>query len=373
MFHYINKLTKFSFLYTIFLVIETIAISTNYIFAQTVHTVSINPKIPAQFESFQEALDAAAAGDMIYVHPAKDNYDGEDSVIINKAVTIIGGGFYNDKNTYAGEITKFNRIRILPTAGKIKIANLAASRIIIEGSDSNIINDLDLEYIYADRVDLITNNGYFLSNELHIINAILPLIFFENWEQIEETAKINIENNILGQIANGGGVNLLIRNNIFNPSIFGKIALANVYNATIANNIFIGDDAENSIGISTTDFCIYERNLSYETNDNFVGGTDNIIGANNFNNRNPSFTSVLSNWNTIERIVQSNFNLVNGSPAIGSGTEGTDIGISGGAYPFNPQIRYGFPHVKSIKVNNPVLGISDTLRFTIEGVFPSQN
>jgi|GEM_PF-4075363 len=373
MFHYINKLTKFSCLYATFLVFTVSTFTTNHIFAQTVHTVSINPKIPAQYEDFQEALDAAQAGDMIYVHPAKDNYDGEDSVIINKAVTIIGGGFYNDKNTYAGEITKFNRIRVLPNAGKIKIANLAASRIIIEGSNSNTFNDVDLEFIYADRIDFLADNGSFLSSELHIINSILPLVFFENWEQIGETARINIENNILGQIANGGGVNLLIRNNIFNPSIFGKLALANVYNATIANNIFYGDDSENSIGISTTDFCIYERNLSFETNDNFVGGTDNVIGANNFNNRNPSFTAVLSNWNTLERIVQSNFNLVNGSPAIGSGTEGTDIGISGGAFPFNPQIRYGFPHVKSINVNNPVLGVSDTLRFTIEGVFPSQN
>jgi hypothetical protein len=341
--------------------------------AQNIHTVSINPKIPAQFDDLQTAINAATAGDVIYVHPATDNYDGEDSLVIDKAITIIGGGYYNDKNTYAGEITKFNRIRIKPVAGKIKIANLAAGRIILEGVEGNTFENLSIEYVYADRIDIEAANGTFSSNKLHIINSILPLVFFENWNQIDATAKINIENNIIGQIANGGGVNLFIRNNIFNPEIFGKLALANMYNATIVNNIFFGNEMENSIGVSTTDFCIYDRNLSYQTIDSFNGGTDNVIGANNFNNKNPSFTSVSGDWDTLERIVKSNFTLATGSPAIASGTEGTNIGTSGGEFPFSPQTRYGHPHVKSIKVNNPVLGTSDTLRFTIEGVYPSQN
>ncbi|MEM1138179.1 MAG: hypothetical protein AAGI07_20290, partial [Bacteroidota bacterium] len=172
---------------------------------------------------------------------------------------------------------------------------------------------------------------------------------------------------------NGGGVNLFIRNNIFHPEIFGKIALANIYSATIINNIFYGNDNENGIGTNTADFCIFDRNLSYQTSDSFNGGIDNIFGSNNFQNKNPSFISVVGDWDSLEKIVKSDFRLNTGSPAIGSGTEGTDIGITGGAFPFSTLTRYSYPHVQSININNPVLGISDTLRFTIKGIFPTQN
>ncbi len=371
MYYYINKITNLSKIIT-FVSTVCLLFSLQTV-AQTIYTVSKNPKIPAQYDDLQTALDLANANDVIYVHPAVENYDGLDSLVIEKPISIIGGGFYNDDRTYAGEITKFNKIRIKPVNGKVKIANLAASRITIEGNAGGTIDNLRLEYVYTDRLNIEAKGSAFASNSLYIINSILPLISFEEWPALVESARINIENNIIGQIANGGSSHLLIRNNIFNPAIFGKIALANVFNATLANNIFFGDDEENAIGTNSTEFCIYDRNLSYQTTDGFHGGTDNVIGSNNFSNKNPSFTSVSGNWDTLEKIVRSNFTLVTGSPAIGSGTEGTDIGISGGEFPFNPRSRYGHPHVKSIKINNPVLGVSDTLRFTIEGVYPSSN
>lgn len=373
MHYYITKLvleSKFiSLIYSIFLIFFT----QTYGLGQTIHTVSTNPKIPAQYDDLNTAINAASANDIIYVHPSSENYDGEDSLVIDKPLSIIGGGFYNNSRTYAGEITRFNKIRIKPVNGEVKIANLLSNRIIIEGNSIGTHENVKIEYVYTDRLDIEASENKFNSNSLHIINSILPLVSFENWLNIGEEATINIENNIIGQIANGGGKNLLIRNNLFNPAIFGKIALANIYNATIANNIFYGDDGENAIGISTTEFCIYDRNLSYETSDSFSGGIDNIIGGNNFNNKNPSFTTVNRSWNTLERVVVFNFTLVTGSPAIGNGTEGTDIGIGGGEFPFTPSSRYGHPHVNSIKVNNPVLGVSDTLRFTIEGIYPTRN
>jgi len=373
MHYYINILMRLSKPLTSIMAMCTLLALAHTSIAQTIHTLSINPKIPAQYDDLQTVINLANANDIIYVHPAAENYDGNDSLVIDKPLTIIGGGFYNDNLTYAGDITKFNKIRIKPGNGKIKIANLSANRIIVEGDTENTFEDLRIEYVFTDRLDFEANNNKFLSNSLRVINSIIPLISFESWNEIDEFAKINIENNIIGQIANGGGTNLLIRNNIFNPTIFGKIALANLYNATIVNNIFYGDDEENAIGASTTNFCIYDRNLSYQTSDVFRIGIDNVIGNNNFNNRNPSFTSLFRNWDTVAEIVRSNFSLLTGSPAIGSGTEGTDIGIGGGEFPFTPSSRYGLPHVKSIRVNNPVLGESDTLRFTIEGIYPTQN
>ncbi len=51
------------------------------ILAQGTKTVSINPNIPAQYTDIQSALDAAVAGDTLFIHPASDRYDGEDSIL----------------------------------------------------------------------------------------------------------------------------------------------------------------------------------------------------------------------------------------------------------------------------------------------------
>ncbi|WP_020528600.1 hypothetical protein [Flexithrix dorotheae] len=341
-------------------------------YGQKVLTLSMNPNIPAQYGTLDEAMAAASTGDTLYIHPAKGYYDGEDSLVLDKALVLIGGGFYNGSDEFAGEESKFNKIVVRGEGDNSVIANLYIDRLSFESSNDTDISfdNITVKNNYISRIDLFTRNGAFSTTGISIRKNIIPLIFFNGWESIGNEAIIDIENNIIGQIANGGGNRLTIRNNMFNPRLFGTNSLFEINNATIINNIFYGYNDYQGIGISTCSFCIFERNLSYRVSDEFVGGQGNIIGANNLENLNPSFTSGTGEWTKLSQIMAVDLTLKEGSPAIGSGSEGTNIGISGGRYPYNQLKRFAFPHVKSIDINAPVIGVDDMLRFTIKGEFP---
>ncbi|MBX2844397.1 MAG: hypothetical protein KTR26_21725 [Flammeovirgaceae bacterium] len=342
------------------------------IFCQDVLTVSMNPNIPAQYGSLNDAMAVATTGDTLYIHPAKGYYDGEDSLVLDKALVLIGGGFYNGAEEFGGEESKFNKIVLRGEADNSVISNLYIERLSFESTNDTDLsfNNITVNNNYISRVDLFTRNGSFSTTGISFRKNIIPLIFFNEWENVGNESVIEIENNIIGQLANGGGNHLTIRNNMFNPRLFGTTSLFNVNNATVINNIFYGYNDLQGIGISTCSYCIIDRNLSYRVSDEFEGGIGNVIGASNLENQNPSFTSGTGNWSTLQLIMAVDLTLKSGSPALNSGSEGTNIGISGGRFPFNHLKRFAFPHVKSIDINAPVIGVDDMLRFTIKGEFP---
>ncbi|MDW7695748.1 hypothetical protein R9C00_24735 [Flammeovirgaceae bacterium SG7u.111] len=343
------------------------------ILAQGTKTVSINPNIPAQYTDIQSALDAADAGDTLFIHPASDRYDGEDSIFITKPLVLIGGGIYNDSLEYGGLETKFNRIVLTGAADNSTIANMMIERLVIRDSvvANTTFDGITITSNYINRIDLFSTDSVFSSSDFVIKNNIIKLVFFNAWEAIEGDVKLAIENNIIGQIANGNGDEFSIRNNIFNPAIFGGTALFNVSGATIFNNIFYGYTEKRGIGTKSCNNNIFDYNLTQETNDDLSGGTDNVFGSNNIENTNPLWVSRYSYFSSLDNIMRSNFELQEGSPAKDSGSAGTNIGLTGGRFPFNPRVRFGYPHVRSIEINNPVLGADNVLKFTIEGIFPN--
>jgi len=63
------------------------------------------------------------------------------------------------------------------------------------------------------------------------------------------------------------------------------------------------------------------------------------------------------------------FNLADGSPGENGGTDGEDIGIYGGSFPFN---KYGYPpnmpYPVFMEITNPVIGVGGTLNVVFEAV-----
>lgn len=343
------------------------------ILAQGSKTVSINPNIPAQYTDIQLALDAATAGDTLFIHPAAKTYGGEDSIYITKPLVLIGGGIYNDSLEYGGLETRFNKIILTGAADNSTIANMVIGRLVVRDSiaANTAYDGITITHNHINRVDFFSTDSTFSSTDFIIKNNIINLVFFNAWEAVDGDVQLAIENNIIGQIANGSGDEFAIRNNIFNPSIFGGTALFNVSGATIFNNIFYGNIEKKGIGTKSCNNNIFDYNLTQETNDDLSGGTDNVFGSHNIESTNPLWVNRRDDFNSLEEIILSNFSLQDGSPAKGSGSSGTDIGLTGGRFPFNPQIRFGYPHVRSIKINNPVLGADDILKFTIQGIFPN--
>lgn len=355
-----------------FIFLVALWLGNGILFGQKVITVSINPKIPAQYSDIFQALNDAQAGDTLYLHPAKGYYDGTDSITLVKPVVIIGGGFNNPSSQYTGLTTMLNKIIITGEADNTLIANLSATRIHFEAKDpaDDLFQNITLSHNYVDRVEVIATSGVFKSDSLVIRNNISPVIFFKNWTEIGETAEISIENNILGQVANGGGENLIIRNNLFTPGIFGKTALVKLYDTNVFNNVFWGDSLRNTTGLSSCTSIIYDYNLSYRTASE-GSGTENVIGTNNIGTS-PEFTSTPKQILSLNTILNLNFTPKSNSRLIGNGSEGTDIGITGGRFPFTSQSKFPFPYVSSVLISNPVLGGNTLLKFTITGEYPKQ-
>lgn len=150
-----------------------------------------------------------------------------------------------------------------------------------------------------------------------------------------------ISNNIIyGSIyVNVAGSNTTILNNNFMASSGGDHAFNSKFqDCLVTNNIFYGITPSflNGGGSTSTEFQRnnFTNNLVYSTGDDTMppsGGGSGNSGSGNITGQSPLFTNaqLLNTWST-----DYDFTLQGGSPAIDAGSDGTDIGISGGSYPF---------------------------------------
>ncbi len=342
-------------------------------FAQKVWTVSANPVIPAQYTSLQAAIDAASTGDIIYLHPAAVTYGGVEGIVLNKAVSIIGGGMYNN---YTGRFNRLSsvigKLFIRGNADNSKIANCFINRVFFENTTSidTRYQSFILEYNYIGRVDFTPFQGVISAVQMQFRNNVIGNLNFNEWRNFGDDFDLLVQNNIIALVSNGGGKAITFRNNLFNPKSLATISLEKMDGSTFINNIFYGNGQTTSIGIANTSACIFDYNLSFATIDGFNGGDSNSFGANNLPDTDPLFTKIQDDFLNLDYIFRSDFTLLEGSPAIGAGAGNTDIGITGGEWPFYPNQPYSFPIISELKVSNPVVNQDETLRFTIKAENP---
>ena len=343
----------------------------------TIHTVSNNPKIPAQFEDIQTAIGIANDGDTIHVQPSGTTYS---NIILNKNLVLIGGGFFNTEAFFLGFESQITQITILQNADQTVIADFLINNILIKSEDSEESHDnITLIHNAIGKIEFtITNSVLFFSGEnISIRNNLINNISFVNWSDVQPKINIIIENNIIGWINDAGGENILIKNNLFNPKFGGpSLALSRLSDCVISSNIFLGHNNK-SIGVNTTTGCIYDRNLSFLVIDEFSSPTENInvFTANiSLVNQNDLLFNTNVDFNTnLRTIMNIDFTLVENSAAIASGSDGTDIGILGGNFPFRHNERFAYPYISSVQINNPVLGKDSKLIFTIKANYPNGN
>jgi hypothetical protein len=290
----------------------------NTLYAQTIYIV--NPTgVPAGVNvhtTLQSAVDAASDGDIIYLMPnsATVNLD------LTKRLTLIGSGFYNPV--------------------RIGLLNLK------EGASGSIIDGIHITgYIYIDAhlSGIAIRNCVFEGGAGHHINlavnrSINGLVINNNIFRGHHSAiylgssssnhsNVIVQNNLIR--TNGTGINAgngtVIRNNIFLGMNTGWMAL-NIRDSIVENNIFYAVAV--SSGVYTSSF---RNNISSLGNFDFIGsngnfGSDNVVTDPMFEDLEESQVIWIPGWN---------LNLLPGSPAIGVGTDGTDIGLFGGPNPFN--------------------------------------
>ncbi len=346
--------------------------------AQTIRIADNNPNAPTGpniYATVQAAHDAAVAGDIVFVQPSLTSYGG---VTVNKQITLRGIGFNTGKDlsytSTVGDIALTNRADNSSNASGTIIDGIAMNFLYIgnpTGSFTYTLSNVTIKnstmnsiwrftgYAPLQNITLTRNTIYFLlfveasSDGLQIYqNVITGGMQFGIVTSVPGagnpcncavsaggtlTSSI-ISNNIFLQasntIFNSNVSSLIITNNNFlggNNVSGSRFLSGKLTDAIVSNNIFHGCAPNSSTGSFERN--VFTNNLSFGTTNNALppAGTGvGNTGSNNLINLDPLFVN--APYNTAYAGTM-NFNLQAASPAKNAGSDGTDIGITGGAYP----------------------------------------
>jgi len=325
----------------------------------TILTVDNSSSSPGQYTSFSSAYNAASAGDTIYVRGSLHSYG---SITISKKITLIGAG-YNPSplNTYP---TTFDDVNIAKYSSS---SNASGTR--VYGIKVNTGGEIDIRggsypgYITDIRIERCEAKftSYYVSG-LKLINNIILNYAVSTYTK----GNTIIYNNIIRSITFSSSYN---SNAItFDHNIFTNAASSVFRYCIVKNSIFYGTTPGNSATHTT-----FANNMAYASaNDTFNITTNSNTGYNNFNHTNPNFVSVGST--TFSYFYD--YHLQSGSPAINAGSDGTNLGIYGGLYPFpiggasgsgyQTSQEPAIPQIFQFTIQNKTIQPTDTLNINIK-------
>ena len=340
-----------------------ITVVSSIVHAQTVHVVDNNQGAGAQFTSLQNAIDAATEGDIVYVQPSPNSYG---SINLTKSLTLYGAGHRPELN--AGLSAKIADIYFTGNASGTKLSGLQINRIYLQYSSSNndiVISNNRISEIYGNSSTSLANNVIITGNFFYTnVQSAIDVYNSQNWVvthnlfQRESTyfdyqlfyrfnSSTIFNNNIIlsPQIGNSGQVVRLFRDS---------------YSTPINNCIFLFRGT-NVQSINTGDTVVYNNCLTYSLNSTI----DALSGTNNIDNQNPQFTNL--DINGFLNSTGNDFTIQTGSPAKNAGTDGNDLGVENGGYPFTVRgYPTELPYITEFTVYNNVVSPSTPLNVNIK-------
>lgn len=349
------------------LVILLVPFSTVSTVAQTIRRVNNSPGITGLnvYTTIQDAHDAAANGDIIYVEPSGQSYG---SLTCSKRLTIIGNGYLLDQNpnTSVDKVSAYlNALVFGPgSASSIAIGLSVTSPGATMGGNSITVADANIT-ITRCIVGGVTLQHYNATNVPYNVTISKCLLYGGigygggpgSGYSIATGATIN--NNIFNT-GGGAAISNLFNATIINNTIFSVLngtgstppiaAIQNVANSTITNNIIdLRNAAADKSAVGTTNQTTFKNNTisnnicldkSGLPADN--GNVNAASATGTFRIANPWF---LDYFNRAYYEQDATFQLAASSPAKGIGTGGTDAGAFGGASPY---VLSGQPNVPII-------------------------
>ena len=354
-----------------FLVLSLFLFVSSTIFSQTIFVVDKNSNAPEGdhvYNDLQTCINNASSGDMIHVIPAVDDYG---SITIDKELHLVGTGWVPDNQS--GMISKVNAIVF---ASKKANGSTLNGLVLMQTNDYPMIfgelnaplDTLKNIEIYNCKIPGVLQRDNCPVKNVTLRNNIfatlrtttgVPALFFN----VEDgfTANLLISNNIItvnyanGNVLSGISVanQTLITNNLL-YSNSGFYMFYNIKDCFITNNVFYGSSASSfAKGFNYNN--VYSNNLSY--NCESYGGcsippastqSPANTGGGNLENTDPLYQSIENGW--IWK-VEFSLELLEFSPLLNAGTDGTDIGIMGGKYPFkNYNNLRGVPYIHTMSV-----------------------
>lgn len=322
----------------------------------TVHTINNNLNSQAQFTTLQSAYVAANPGDTLMVSGSAIVYQ-LSSISWDKNLIVIGSGFNSDKqlfkevkfgpNTFLiGDSSKFYGIRFM---GNI-----------------NFTANVSGLYFESCRFDGdIWPGTYDLSN-LTVLNSVFNSAASNLKIDLTNCSTVLLSHCVLNGIITGS-------NNNFNFGVSvdhcvflnNNVCFSNVYNIVVTNSIFNGNNTPiTDVYNSSFHHCLVKDSIA-----NYWASNGNT-SINNIENQNPLFENVTTNsWNTA-----MNFHLQNGSPAIGSGSGGSDMGLHDTGSTFS---NYGepknIPVIRKMNVLNTSVPQSGSVNVEVKSTKAREN
>lgn len=342
----------------------------------TIHTVSKNPALPAQFEEIEDAIQAASAGDTIYVYPTTVVW-AYGIVTIDKPVILFGGGALGGGTGHAPTILggiKINSDNVTVSGFKlyglqtgsveqpvnnIAITDCAIHRSGLSGENGAPIY-LDLQ-IYGNNLlfeNCLLQDGSIY--ELEILNkhpsgiVVRGCLFFDISLKIKGIPELIVENNVF--IGTQSSKNaFMIQGQYGENSSWGS-------SVAIRNNIFYKLNPVYTDGTNSTAGAAYQNNIAYLT----TGAIPNYgLSSGNLNETDPFFENVPADGTDAFYLAHS-YQLQNTSPGKNAGTDGTDIGVWGGLSPLNKFFEAPLPRVTKIKLSNHTTPPGTQVELTIQ-------
>ena len=336
------------------------------IFAQSTYTVDNDPTSGANYISVQTAIDAAQAGDTIYIHPSVAGYG---NFTINKTIHLRGVSHNPEYNS--GAVAGIDIITLnAPTgAPNSSISGLQLNKIAVTSGAQNysglsITNNDIRNRIDASNTANTCNNWYIAGNRFYITT-------FEVINKQNSTLHHNwmIVNNFIQQNATSSswsifkhlGFSDIVKNNIvmLNHTGSGSNICSNCSSAKIENSIILFKG--NSTGVATNEMT-YNNCLSYSYAGQIL--TD-LPGANNLNNTDPGF---VNDGGTPDFGYGKDFHITAASPAYAHGNDGQQLGLFGNSFPFSMRgYPIDLPYIKSYNSASTVTQ-GGTLNIQLEAV-----
>ena len=341
----------------------------------TVWTVSNVTSRPAQFTQLQAAIDSALINDTILMTGGGALYS---TATLRKPMVIIGEGI--GPQTTPARISQLNLYRLNSSlaADGSKIYGLRINNLYIDGNftgasvGQETINNIIIERCQIETTRYQSSDGGF--NNLTFRNCLFKDIdgsgqtraeFFE----VSEFSAVLYTNCVFSNsifwtwyvwVSVNSGI--IIRNCLFmntTTSIFQGGSGRTIQQLIVENSIFYKAEP------TGTNNSTFNNNITYLNNSNTIPYGSNL-GSGNIINIDPKF----SNYPQLGagHAWSYNFNLLAGSPAIGTGTNGTDIGLTGGNAPINSNLHQ-VPKIPVVtEVNIPVssVPVGGTLQINIK-------
>jgi hypothetical protein len=310
------------------------------------------------YKTMADAYANSVKGDTIYLPGGSFTMPN-----VEKKLVLIGVGYHPD-STVSTFYTRINNAVIFtPNADSTVISGIHFASNVTFGDATNDATDYQ---IHRCRI----NGSLILKQESATernINALISESIIDGNIDARKGGNIIVEKTIIRGVAQN------FRSSLFNRCFFSfgtysgfgySWAFTATQNCQIKNSIF-----------NYNRYSTWYVDVSDNINNNFINNimAGNITFPNGTNTGDFNLTGIdlatvfeAIDGNLQDYSYKHDFRLKSGSPAIGAGTNGTDIGLYGGNAPFKvgglPQV----PHVRNVKINEEAVNGQLPIEITVK-------